>query len=124
MRSDLDLEVRLEDAGLELDRTEAELVHHSARFADHLVVRDDLAPIIGRIAGVVPMPLELVEQVGTVGHPIAHGPAEDLVEGAAGGLPLQVEECDLEGGERRRTRLVALRRDRCAPVSASPPTAA
>ena len=55
------------------------------------------------------MPLKLVEQVGTVGHPIANGPAEDLVEGAAGGLPLQVEECDFEGGERRRTRLVALR---------------
>ncbi len=108
----LDLEIGLEDAALQLDRAEAIGFAHTPRLLDHLVMRQRLAPSVGGIAGIILVAAELVEEVGRIGHAIAHRAAEDLMQRQARDLALQVEERHFEGAKRAGPRLVAFRRER------------
>ena len=114
----LDLELRLEHAALELDRAEAVLCDHAPRLLDHLRVGEHLAPGIRRHGGIV-VAREFVEEIGAVGHALAHRTAEEIAQANPRRLSLQVEERDLEGAERRSARLVAGSREDFARLAAA-----
>jgi hypothetical protein len=91
--------LRREHAALELDALEAVQVDHAPGLRHDLLRADALAPGVGRI-GLAMVLGVLEEQVGAVGHAGAHRAAQQVDDGRADDLALQVEHRDFEGADR------------------------
>ena len=90
-----DLVRRREHAALQLDAAKAVQPDHALRLRDHLRRRVRLAPGVRRVE-LVDVFGVLEEQVGAVGHRVAHLAAEQVDDRCADELALQVEHRDLE----------------------------
>ena len=106
-----DLVRRLEHAALELDALEAVKIDHAARLRDDLLRAQAFAPGIGRI-GLADVLGVLEEEVGAVGHGVANLPAEQVDDGRADDLALQVEQRDFERADDLRRVLRRVRAGR------------
>ncbi len=93
-----DFLLRRKHAALELDALEAILIDHSAGLLDHLRGRNGLAPCVGCV-GLAGMLCIFVKQVGAVRHFAAHCAAQQVANGQAQHLPLQIEHGYLHGAD-------------------------
>ena len=82
-----------EYATLEFDCGEAVFVDDALGLLDEAVGVEGLAELVGLVAGVRG---PLVEQVGTERHGVADRAAEQIGDGSAGGVTLDVEAGHLE----------------------------
>ena len=94
----LDLLLRGEDAALELERGEPVGVHQAAGLLDDAVGVERLAPAVWFLAGVRG---PLIEKVGRERHRVPDRAAQQVGDGQANRLALDVQAGHLEGGEHR-----------------------
>ncbi len=102
------LDIRIERSGLELDAAESVRGHHPARFGHELLLRQHLAPGVGRIRR-IEVPAELEEQVGTERDLAPNRAAQQLPQWRIQVTRLQIHARDFERREHLGDGLVAFR---------------